>query len=108
MVDLAFGLTAMASIFAIVDPVGAVPFFSALTEGYSPADTRAVIQKGCLVALVVLLVFGLAGQYIFLAFGFTVPAFQIAGGILLFNIGFEILHGERPRTKATEKEHAEA
>ncbi len=107
MVDLAFGLTAMASIFAIVDPVGAVPFFSALTEGYSAADTRAVIQKGCLAALVVLLVFGLAGQYVFIAFGFTVPAFQIAGGALLFSVGFEMLHGERPRTKSTEKEHEE-
>ena len=108
MVDLAFGLTAMASIFAIVDPLGAVPFFSALTQGYSPADTRAVIQKGCLAALLVLLVFGLAGQYIFMAFGFTVPAFQIAGGALLFSVGFEMLHGERPRTKSTEKEHEEA
>lgn len=108
MVDLAFGLTAIASIFAIVDPVGAVPFFAAITEGYSADDKQAVIQQSCIVALLTLLVFGLAGQYIFLAFGFTVPAFQIAGGILLFNIGFEMLHGERPRTKATEKEHAEA
>ncbi len=108
MVDLAFGITAMASLFAIIDPVGAVPFFTALTEGYPPEDKRAVIQKSCLVALVVLLVFGLAGQYIFMAFGFTVPAFQIAGGILLFSVGFEMLHGERPRTKATEQEHEEA
>jgi len=108
MVDLAFGLTAMASIFAIVDPIGAVPFFSVLTEGFSAADKRAVVQKSCLVALVVLLVFGLAGQWVFLAFGFTVPAFQIAGGILLFSVGFEMLHGERPRTKSTESEHEEA
>jgi len=108
MVDLAFGLTAMASIFAIVDPLGAVPFFSMLTEGFTTEDKRAVVQKSCLVALVVLLVFGLAGQWIFLAFGFTAPAFQIAGGILLFSVGFEMLHGERPRTKSTEKEHEEA
>ena len=108
MVDLAFGLTAMASIFAIVDPIGVVPFFSALTEDYSPQEKRGVIQKSCLAALVVLLVFGLVGQWIFLAFSITVPAFQIAGGILLFSVGFEMLHGERPRTKTTEKEHKEA
>src|SRR2546425_7932504 len=108
MVDLAFGMTAMASIFAIVDPIGAVPFFAALTEGYSPQDRQAVIQRSCLAALVALLVFGLVGQWIFLAFSLTVPAFQIAGGILLFSVGFEMLHGERPRTKTTEKEHAEA
>ncbi len=108
MVDLAFGLTAVASIFAVVDPIGAVPFFAALTQGYTPEDKRAVIQKSCLVALVALLVFGLLGQWIFLAFSITVPAFQIAGGILLFSVGFEMLHGERPRTKATEKERVEA
>ncbi|HTD80670.1 MAG TPA: MarC family protein, partial [Thermoplasmata archaeon] len=62
MVDVAFGLTAMASIFAIVDPIGAVPFFSALTEDYPPQDKRGVIQKSCLAALVALLVFGLVGQ----------------------------------------------
>jgi multiple antibiotic resistance protein len=108
MVDVAFGLAAMASIFAIVDPVGAVPFFSALTEGYSPADKRGVIQKACFVALVALLLFGLVGQWIFLAFSLTVPAFQIAGGLLLFSVGFDMLRGERPRTKTTESEHAEA
>ncbi|HEY4705590.1 MAG TPA: MarC family protein [Thermoplasmata archaeon] len=108
MVDLAFGLTAVASIFAVVDPIGAVPFFAALTEGYPPADKRAVIQKSCLVALLALLVFGLVGQWIFIAFSITVPAFQIAGGLLLFSVGFEMLHGERPRTKTTEREHAEA
>src|SRR5437867_10368635 len=108
MVDLAYGLTAMASIFAIVDPIGAVPFFAALTEDYSPKDKQVVIQRSCAVALVVLLIFGLVGQWIFLAFSITIPAFQIAGGLLLFSVGFEMLHGERPRTKATEKEHAEA
>jgi multiple antibiotic resistance protein len=108
MVDIAFGLTAIASIFAIVDPIGAVPFFSALTEDYSPDEKRGVIQKSCLAALVALLVFGLVGQWIFLAFSITIPAFQIAGGILLFSVGFEMLHGERPRTKTTDREHAEA
>jgi len=108
MVDLAFGLAAMASIFAIVDPIGAVPFFSALTEDYSPEEKRGVIQKSCLAALVALLIFGLVGQWIFLAFSITIPAFQIAGGILLFSVGFEMLHGERPRTKTTDREHAEA
>ena len=108
MVDLAFGLTVMASIFAIVDPIGAVPFFSALTEDYTPEDKRGVIQKSCIAALVALLVFAIVGQWIFVAFSITVPAFQIAGGILLFSVGFEMLHGQRPRTKTTEKEHAEA
>ena len=108
MVDVAFGLTAIASIFAIVDPLGAVPFFLALTDDYSREEKRRVIAKSCLVALTILLVFGLAGQYIFLTFGFTIPSFQIAGGALLFSVAFEMLHGTRIRTKGSEPEHRDA
>lgn len=102
VVDVAFGLAAIASIFAIVDPLGAVPFFMVLTEGYSRNEKQHVISKACLVALSVLLVFGLAGQYIFLTFGFTIPSFQISGGALLFAVAFEMLRGERVRAKGSE------
>lgn len=107
MVDVAFGATAMASIFAIVDPLGVIPFFSVLTEDMSAAEKRDVISKSCLVATTTLGVFAVFGQFIFDAFGFTVPAFEIAGGILLFGVAFEMLHGERPRTKMTESERTE-
>jgi multiple antibiotic resistance protein len=107
MVDVAFGATAMASIFAIVDPLGVIPFFSVLTEGMRPAQKRDVISKSCLVATTTLGVFAIFGQWIFEAFGFTIPAFEIAGGILLFGIAFEMLNGERPRTKMTESERTE-
>jgi multiple antibiotic resistance protein len=107
MVDVAFGATAMASIFAIVDPIGVVPFFSILTEDMTPAQKRDVIAKSCLVATTTLGVFAVFGQWIFAGFGFTIPAFRIAGGLLLFSVGFEMLHGERPRTKMTEREREE-
>lgn len=108
MVDFAFGLTTIASILAIVDPLGAVPFFMVLTEGYSREEKERVVAKSCLVALTALLVFGLAGQYIFLTFGFTIPSFQIAGGALLFAIAFEMLRGERVRAKGSEPEDRDA
>ncbi len=107
MVDVAFAATAMASIFAIVDPLGVIPFFSVLTEDMTTAQKRDVISKSCLVATATLGVFAVFGQWIFDAFGFTVPAFEIAGGILLFGVAFEMLHGERPRTKMTESERTE-
>ena len=107
MVDVAFGATAMASIFAIVDPIGVVPFFSVLTEDMTPQQKRDVISKSCLVATTTLGVFAIFGQWIFEAFGFTIPAFEIAGGILLFAVAFEMMHGERPRTKMTEGEREE-
>ena len=108
MVDVAFAATAMASIFAIVDPLGVIPFFSVFTEDMSSVQKRDVISKSCLVATATLGVFAVFGQGIFTAFGFTIPAFEIAGGILLFVVAFEMIHGERPRTKMTESERADA
>src|SRR3990172_10819129 len=103
MVDVAFGAAAMASIFAIVDPLGVVPFFSALTEDMTKEQKRDVISKSCLVATATLGVFAVFGQWIFEAFGFTIPAFEIAGGILLFAVAFEMINGERSRTKLTDQ-----
>ncbi len=97
----------MASIFAIVDPLGVIPFFSVLTEDMTLEEKRNVISKSCLVATTTLGVFAVFGQFIFEAFGFTIPAFEIAGGTLLFAVAFEMMHGERPRTKMTESERTE-
>jgi multiple antibiotic resistance protein len=107
MVDLAFGATAMASIFAIVDPLGVVPFFSVLTEGLTLPQKRTIIWKACLTTTITLGVFALFGQWIFAGFGFTIPAFKIAGGIILFGVAFEMLRGERSRTRLTQQEREE-
>jgi len=108
MVDLAFGATAMASIFAIVDPLGVVPFFSVLTEDMTPVQKQQIVSKACLTATITLGMFAIFGQWIFAAFGFTIPAFKIAGGILLFGVALEMLHGERSRSRLTEKEREES
>ncbi len=107
MVDVAFAATAMASIFAIVDPVGVIPFCSVLTEDMTAEEKRDVISKSCIVATTTLGVFAIFGQWIFAAFGFSIPAFEIAGGILLFAVAFQMMQGERPRTKMTEAERTE-
>ncbi len=107
MVDLAFGATAMASIFAIVDPLGVVPFFSVLTEGMNAAEKQDIVSKACLTATITLGVLAIFGQWIFAAFGFTTPAFKVAGGILLFGVALEMLHGERSRSRLTPQEREE-
>ncbi|MCJ2556251.1 MAG: MarC family protein [Candidatus Thermoplasmatota archaeon] len=106
MVD--FALSAFAAIFAIVNPVGNLTFFVALTEGYTPELRRKVINKVILVASVTLLVFALLGNYIFMIFHTSIPAFRIAGGILLFSIAFVMLWGGRPGTKLTDRDRSEA
>jgi multiple antibiotic resistance protein len=107
MVDWAFGATAMASIFAIVDPLGVVPFFSVLTEDMETLEKQAIVFKACLTATVTLGVFAVFGQWIFAGFGFTIPAFKIAGGVLLFGVALEMLHGERSRSRMTAQEREE-
>src|SRR5207245_10310976 len=101
MVDLAFGATAMASIFAIVDPLGVVPFFSVLTEVMDAAQKQNIISKACLTATITLRVFAVFGQWIFAGFGFTIPAFRIAAAIVLSGVAFGICRGERTRTRLT-------
>jgi multiple antibiotic resistance protein len=96
------------SIFAICNPIGLISFFVALTEGYSQEEKLKVIKKIVLVSTVTLVVFGLIGQYIFTLFSITIPAFQIAGGLLIFKIGFDMIQGGRPKAKRTDDEKREA
>ena len=96
------------SIFAICNPIGLISFFVALTEGYSQDEKINVIKKIVLVSFVTLVVFGFIGQYIFTLFSITIPAFQIAGGFLIFKIGFDMVQGGRPKAKRTDDEKQEA
>jgi multiple antibiotic resistance protein len=106
--DLAFAISAFASIFAIVNPVGNIPVFVAITEGYTPELKKKVRGKVCLVAGGVLVVFALFGNYIFDLYGITIPAFKIAGGILLFSIAFTMTRGQMTRSKISDEEAHEA
>ena len=112
MVDIAFGLAAIGSIFAVVDPPGVLSPYLILSEGLSTEQKRRIIANSCLVAAVTLAMFALFGQWIFAVFNFTIPAFKIAGGILLFVTAFQMTQGQRPsRTRITEQtrdEEAEA
>ncbi|MDD1769830.1 MAG: MarC family protein, partial [Methanomassiliicoccales archaeon] len=101
---LEFAITAFAAVFAVVNPIGNIPFFVAVTEGYSKDLRKRIIVKITVVIIVVLMAFALFGQYIFALYGITIPAFKIAGGILLFTISFSMVQGQRTRTKITEQD----
>jgi multiple antibiotic resistance protein len=103
-----FAVTAFAAIFAIINPIGNIPFFVTVTEGYTKEERHRVIVKICIVMLVVLIAFGVFGQYIFMLYGITIPMFKIAGGLLLFSVAFSMMRGERSRAKITEDERQEA
>ena len=109
MADLAsFTVTTFVAIFAIVNPIGAMTFFVVLTRAYPKAVKKRVIERAILAATLALLIFALVGNYIFLIFGTSIPAFRIAGGILLFSIAFAMMQGERSRTQLTPQDRQEA
>lgn len=103
-----FSLLALSSIFFLVDPFAALPTFLAVTAGADAAHRRKMAWKASVTALVVLSAFAVAGQYIFKMFGITLPAFEIAGGVILLLIGLDMLEAKRSPTQESSAEAAEA
>ncbi|MEX2584392.1 MAG: MarC family protein [Gemmatimonadota bacterium] len=104
----AFALLCFTSLLAIINPLSAAPMYLALTDGYTPEHRRRTLRSAIVTAFVVLLVFALLGGTIFQLFGITIDAFRIAGGIIFFGIGMDMLQAKRSRGKATEEEEKEA
>lgn len=90
---ITFGLTALAGYFALANPIANTPIFIALTVGDDTQVQRMIARNSVLTALVVVVIFSLAGKLIFEMFGVTVAALRIAGGILVSIIGYQMLQG---------------
>jgi multiple antibiotic resistance protein len=104
---LGFGLTSFTSLFSIVDPFAAVPIYLALTARDTVARRHSVALRASLTLLCVLTVFALGGSVIFRFFGITIPAFKIAGGILLFTVALDMLRAKPSKTKTSPEETEE-
>src|ERR1700752_4548207 len=94
-----FSVLALSSIFFLVDPFAAIPSFIAITERADPARRKRMARKAALTCFIVLTTFALAGQLIFKMFGITLPAFEIAGGLILLLIGLDMLEARRSPTQ---------
>jgi multiple antibiotic resistance protein len=94
-----FSVLALSSIFFLVDPLAAIPSFLAMTTGSEPARRRRTALKAALTCLIVLTTFAIGGQLIFRLFGITLPAFEIAGGVILLLIGLDMLQARRSATQ---------
>ena len=103
-----FSLLALSSIFFLVDPFAAIPSFIAITAGVDPARRRRMAWKAALTCFIVLISFALAGKFIFSLFGIKLPAFEIAGGLILLLIGIDMLEARRSPTQESTNEAEEA
>jgi multiple antibiotic resistance protein len=101
---LAYCLLALSSLFVIVDPIATIPAFIAMTPRDTTASRLRMARLACLVAAGVLILFALCGQWIFRLLGITLPAFQIAGSILLLCIAMDMLYAKRSATQETREE----
>ena len=100
--QLLYVLHTLVAVFVIVDPFAVIPVYLSLTDRYPAESIKGIRRKAVLVALGILLAFSLTGLSIFNLFGITLPAFQIAGGILLLLLGINQLNNNRTRVKPEE------
>lgn len=108
MNERAYALLAFSSLLAVVDPVGLIPWFLAITPHDSPQVRERMARIACLVASLILMGFAAAGMWIFRVMGLTLPAFQIAGSILLLLIGLDMLQARRSSVQTTPEDTAAA
>ncbi|MEO7654923.1 MAG: MarC family protein [Sphingomicrobium sp.] len=94
-----FFSSALVTFLVIIDPPGAAPIFSILTKGASDAQRRVMAFRSALAGWIILLIFGLLGRPILETLGISLASFQIAGGILLFYLAFEMIFGQRQERK---------
>ncbi|MGL1919723.1 MAG: MarC family protein [Hyphomicrobiales bacterium] len=88
-------LPTFVTFFVVIDPIGLVPFYMTLTDGESKKSKARIARRSVLIATVILTIFALVGKSFLEALGIGLPAFRIAGGMLLFLIAVEMLFEKR-------------
>lgn len=106
--DTAYTITVMVTLFVVMDPIAIAPVFLALTPGMSNAQRRRIAWRAVAVAGFVLAIFALAGEAVLTFIGISMPAFRVAGGILLFLTAIDMLFDRRTKRRkdrADEDDH---
>lgn len=101
-----FLVSAFVTILVVVDPVGLVPAFLAVTHGLPEKNRPQVAVRACVIATIILAGSALIGNWLLHALSITLPAFRIAGGLLLFVIAFEMVFDRRGERKSKSAENA--
>ncbi|MGB6229557.1 MAG: MarC family protein [Litorimonas sp.] len=97
--DIAVFASAFATLFVIVDPPGCAPIFATLTRGTSKSHRREMAFKSVGVAAIILFAFAFVGEWLFSKLGISLDALRIAGGIMLFIIGLNMVFEKRTETR---------
>ena len=103
---LEFLISALVTMVVVVDPLGLVPTFVAITHGLPDRARRAVALRACLIAAAILAGSALIGDWLLRTLSIGLPAFRIAGGLLLFSIASEMVFGLRIERQSKQAEEA--
>src|SRR5579864_6659558 len=103
---LDYAISALLTLFVVVDPVGLVPTFLAVTEDLPRRARRSVAVRASLIAGAILIGTALVGDWLLRTLSISLPAFRIAGGLLLFSIASEMVFGVRIRREGQAAEQA--
>jgi multiple antibiotic resistance protein len=103
---LDYAISALLTLLVVVDPVGLVPTFLAVTEDLPRLARRSVAVRASVIAGAILIGTALIGDWLLRTLSISLPAFRIAGGLLLFSIASEMVFGVRLRRESREAEEA--
>jgi multiple antibiotic resistance protein len=103
---LEFLISALVTLAVVVDPLGLVPSFVAITHGLPDRSRRAVALRACIIAAAILAGSALIGDWLLRTLSIGLPAFRIAGGLLLFSIASEMVFGLRIVRQSKQTEEA--
>ncbi|MFM7100658.1 MAG: MarC family protein [Verrucomicrobiota bacterium] len=101
-----YTLLALSSLFVILDPIATVPAFLAMTVDDPPEARVRMAKTACLVASGLLLVFAVVGNALFRVLGVTIPAFQMAGSLVLMLVALDMVRAQRSPVQETQEEKA--
>ena len=101
------GITVFMGFFAMLNPIGNIPVFLGMVKDFDKTTQNKVALRATITAFSIIAIFCVFGHIIFRVFGITVPAFQIAGGIIVFIIGFQMLNAKENPIHAQSSEEKE-
>jgi len=101
-----FALLTLTSMLFIVNPIAVIPTYLVITQKETAQQRAGTARRACIAAACILIAFALAGRQIFSVFGITIDAFRVAGGLILWVVAMNMLHGVR-RTQESETEITE-
>ena len=101
---LPFALLCFTSFFTLTNPLGTMPVFLTMTQGMNERERRSIVWRATLVAFITIMVFTFAGQFLFMFFGISTNGFRIAGGFIIFKIGFDMLQARYTPMKLNDEE----